>query len=357
MVSPELKIIIENSSGVEQGELKNAQNISFTRFLSSIGELTLTLPHDDPKFALLTGISSYIKVVRNGTTVWRGVYDYLRETAEVYTIFASTPESLMKYYLTTPDNPTTSTIRKFTGKKLGTEIAQVLFNEAKAKANSLLANYTIGTVENPYVSGTSTEITSDFEFDYHTLYDVIDILKDSGGADFEIGLDKTFNFYRRKGADKPNVVFHFDIGDPSNITSYKRDVDFRELGNDIYVFGVGVGANFLKGNTSDATSITTYGRKEKNLGMPKVLVDQDALDKLVADQIQTQKEPSQIISPSVITKGVGFFDGWSIGDNIKLAIANGQTVVSVYKRVIGVHVAYTQAGAETVYLYLGEKRV
>ncbi len=352
MVNPEVKIVVETSAGTETGEFENAKDISLTRFLSSIGELVFTIPKEDPKFSLLTGLKSHIKVVRNGTVIWKGVFDFLRETSDNYIIFASSYESLMNYYLVAPDAPSTSTLRKFTAKKIGTEIAQVLFSEAEALTNSLLDGFTIGTVENPYTPSTTTEMTPTMEFDYASLYEAVERCALAGGADFEISLTKAFNFYRRKGANKPNVVLHLRELEPSNVSDYRKDTDFRRIGNDIYAFGVGVGVNFLKSNTTDSTSQTAYGLMQRNLGMPKTLVDQASLDKLVSDQINLIKNPPAVTEPKVISSGFGLFDGWDLGDNVYVDIDHGGTVINEYKRVIGVQVGYSNTGAESVYVYL-----
>lgn len=356
MTSPDMRIVVETAAGVETGEFENAKNVVWTRFLSGVGEISFRLNRDDPKFALLTGLQSHIKVVREGVVVWRGIFDFVRETKDEYHIFASSYESLLAYYLVQPDVVATSTVRAFTAQKLGTQIAQVLFNEAKALTSSLLANFTLGTIENPYEESTTTEITSDWNFDYNSLYNAIQQLAISGGADFEIGLDKTFNFYRSKGSDKANIAFHYRTDEPSNMLDFQRDLDFRAIVNKAYVFGVGTGANYLSSISEDATSKSTYGLKERNLGMPKTLVDQDSLDKLSADQLKLLKVPGEVVSPSIVPSSIGLFDGWDIGDNVKLNITRGETNIDVWRRVVGVAVYYGNSGSESVHVYLEPKK-
>jgi len=357
MLNPEIKIVAENAAGTELCEFKKASFISFTRFLSSVGELTFVIPRTDPNFVHLVGLKTHLKVFRDGVLVWKGIYDYLREDMYTYTVFASTYESLLDYYLINPTAAATSTSRAFTTKKLGTEIAQILFNEAVAKTNSLLSGFTLGTVENPYTPGTTTEMTASYSFDYDKLSYVIRSLAKSGGADWKMGFDKTFNFYRRLGSDKAAIVFHIKDGEPSNIVDFKRDQDFRKIGNSIFAFGVGVKVNFLKSVKTDATSQTTHGLMERNLGMPKDLIDQAALDKLVDDQIQVTKLPTSVVAPSLIIKNVGFLTGWDVGDNVVIDLNIGQTALTEYKRVLGINAYYSQSGAETVHVYLGDKKV
>lgn len=356
MISPDLHIVVETAAGVETGEFENAKNIVFTSFLSGVGELSFRIGRNDPKYLLLSGLTSHIKVVRDGAVVWKGVFDFVRETRDQYHIFASSYESLLSYYLVQPDAPTTSTTRAFSGKKLGTQIAQIIFNEAKALSGSLLSSFTLGTIQNPYEEGTSTEITSDWAFDYTNLFSAIEQLAFSGGADFYMGLDKTFNFVRSRGGDKEDIVFHYNADEPSNIIDFERDVDFRKIVNKTYVFGVGVGTNFIKAIDEDATSRGEYGLKERNLGMPKVLVDQDALDKLSADQLKKLKVPSEEVSPSIIPSNIGLFDGYVLGDCVKMVITKGQTDIDVWRRVIGVAVYYSPSGAESVHVYLEPKK-
>lgn len=353
MVNPDIKIVVENNSGTELGEFENAKDISLTRVLSSVGELVFTIPKEDPKFSLLSGLKSHLKVVRNGTVIWKGNYDFLRENLDSYVIFGSTYEALMDYYLVVPDAPSTSTVRKFTGKKIATEIIQVLFNEVTALSNSLLAfPFSMGTLENPYTPSTTTEMTVNMEFEYDTLLDVVQRGAYAGGADFEITTEKVLNFYRRKGANKPNIVLHLKDLEPSNIRDFQKDTDFRRIGNDIYAFGVGVGVNFLKANSADATSQSSYGLVQRNLGIPKNLVDQATLNKLVADQINLVKSPPSLTTPKVMPSGFDLFNGWDLGDNVYIDIDHGGTLVTEYQRVIGVQLAYANNGAESIFVYL-----
>lgn len=352
MVNPDIKIIVENNSGTELGEFENAKDISLTKVLSSVGELVFTIPKEDPKFSLLTGIKSHLKFVRNGTVIWKGNYDFLRETLDNYVIFGSTYEALMDNYLVAPDSPSTSTVRKFTTKKIGTEIVQVLFNEAKALTNSLLSGFSLGTIENPYTPSTTTEMTVNMEFEYDTLLDAIARGAYAGGADFEITTSKALNFYRRKGSNKPNITIHLKDLEPSNVRDFQKDTDFRRIGNDIYAFGVGLGVNFLKANKTDSTSQTTYGLMQKYLGVPKNLVDQATLNKLVEDQITLLKTPPAKTTPKIVSSGFDLFNGWDLGDNLYVDIDHGGTVVTEYQRVIGVQLAYANNGAESIFVYL-----
>lgn len=358
MANPVVKIVAETLAGVKLCEFESAKRRNFTRFLSSVGELVFDLKYDDAKFANLTGIKTVLKVYRNGTVVWAGNYDYLSANKNTNSIFGSSYERLLEDYLVEPDVAATSTLRAFTAKKLGTEIAQIIFNEAKAKANSNLATFTLGTIENPYEPATTNEMTKNMEFDYDNSLEAIRYTALAGQADFMIDPSaKTFNFYRRKGADRANIVFRLKGNEPSNIIDFKRDIDFRAVSNKILAFGVGTRVNFLKSTASDATSQTTYGLMERNLGIPKTLVDQGTLDKFTAEEIKRSKLPLDKLSPTVVVdgSGVGYLNGWDLGDNVRVIITHGQTSIDKYMRVIGVQVSYSDTGAENIYLYLQEK--
>lgn len=347
-----VKIVVENISGTQLGEFTKARDISHTRFINSVGELVFRISKDDPKFSLLSGLKTHLSVYDEGTRVWRGVFDFYREDKNDFVIFASTFESLLDYYLVDPTAIGTSSVRTFTAKKIGTQIADVLFDEAVAKSNSLLSAFTQGTIQNPYEEGTTTEMVVNMEFNFETVFQAIAYCAAAGGADFEITFNKQFNFLRRKGSNKDNVVLYFRKGEISNLRDYQREVDYRRISNKLYAFGVGYGANYLKSSITDATSQSTYGLLEGSLGMPKVLVDQDTLDKAVADQIEVTKEPSEIVSPIVVPARIGLYDGWDLGDNIYIDIEDGQTDIYAQRRIVGVQVNYTNEKARSVYTYL-----
>jgi len=347
MARPTYKWILCDQNDNEVGEVEQAKERVWTRLLSSWGEATFWLKYDDPKISLITVRSTRLKIVRDGTIVWYGEIDYRQPTQDGITYIASTLEELLRYYLVAPDNEASGSARLFTDKAPGTEIVQVLYGEATGKTGSKLSGVATGTIENP--TGETSATT--FTFDYQDTYTAIQTMAAIGSCDWEIiPSANTFNFYRRKGGNVTDFELYLDDKQPSNLVNFLGREDGRYIANKIYGFAAGVGVNYLKDVQSSSASTGDYGLLERGVYFKDVDTS-GALSGKVADYLKTSKEPSKDFSGKLSTK-VEPFDGWDLGDNIKININWGSVSYSEWRRIVGLRVDVAENGEETTNLYL-----
>lgn len=347
MSVPTYKFILCNSSDTEIGEVEQAKNRVWTRFLSDWGEASFWLKFDDPKISLITVRSTRLKITRNGVTVWYGEIDYRQPTQDGITYMASSLEELLKYYLVAPDDEASGSARTFTNKLLGSEIGEVLLDEARNKPGSKLSTLNYDPFQDP--TGATSSITH--TFDYQDTYTAIQTLAQIGSCDWEIkpALRKLY-FYRRKGSDISDFELYLDDQQPSNLMNFIGREDGRNIANKVYGFAAGVGVNYLKDVQTDSSSTGTYGLLERAVYFKDVDTS-GALSGKVADYIKTSKDPSQDFSGKLSTNIVPF-DGWDLGDNIKINISWGSVSYSEWRRIIGLKVSVADNGEESTDLFL-----
>lgn len=347
MKMTDYKFILCDQSDNEIGEVEQAKNRVWSRVLSDWGEASFWLKYDDPKIPLITVRSTRLKITRNGTTPWYGEIDYRQPNEEGITYIASTLEELLRYYLVAPDNEASGSARKFTDKAPGTEIVQVLYEEATGRAGSKLSGVAIGTIENP--TGETSATT--FTFDYQDAYTATQTMAMIGSCDWEIiPSAMTFNFYRRKGSNITDFELYLDDQQPSNLVNFLGKEDGRNIANKVYGFAAGVGVNYLKEVQTNDSSTGTYGLLERGVYFKDVDTS-GALSGKVADYLKTSRDPSKDFSGKLSTS-VEPFDGWSLGDNIKINISWGSVNYSEWRRIVGVMVNIAENGEESTNLYL-----
>ncbi len=168
----------------------------------------------------------------------------------------------------------------------------------------------------------------------------------------EVTLSKTaptFNFTRNKGEDKSQVVFELD----SEIAGFTQTKDFRFIRNDVKGFAIAEGPEILDKTETDSTSRTAYYLREISQIIPRA-TSQSELDEATKDELAEKKDPKKNFYIT-FASGLEPFDGYSMGDNVKVRIDRGRIDIDEFFRVIGMEVRY-EGEVETTRPILQRKR-
>ncbi len=343
--------ISKDFSGNIKGVLTEAFNKEFTFYESSPGQLVFTLPLKSPLAdASVIGKNSNIIEVYNGATlVWAGLVSDYSGTEDTVTVTcdsflylfnyyfvkkASTNNSFKDYYCsnTARDSNAWSAIAINT-------IMSTIVTNAIGETNSLLGgskcNVTLGTIEAP-TAPASVSRMANFKTVYALMSDLLSA--SNSGTDvpvMEVTPQRVFNFWKNKNTDKPDTVFI--------LGSNMLRIDWKERASEIsnHVFGAGSGFwdNAIATESSDATSKTAYGAMFDVLSRKDLSTTADLLVSL-QDFIKDYKDPSRVYGISVKTE---LFDGWNVGDNIRIIAKNGLLNVDEFRRIIAVGVSDAEA--------------
>jgi hypothetical protein len=120
----------------------------------------------------------------------------------------------------------------------------------------------------------------------------------------------------------------------------------RYIRNDIKGFAVQQGPKALTSSQVDATSRTSYYLRELSPFFGTV-TNQNQLDEMSKDMLKQFKDPLKYFSINLVA-GIRPFDGYSMGDNIKIRIVRGRVNVDQFFRVVGMVVLIDNSGFEEV---------
>ena len=356
---PHYKVILQLSDGKEY-EFEQRTGLQWERFENMPGRCKFNIPYNDSKLSNISDDEQFIQIFiyRDTTLVWQGFVAYIEDSEKQSVIYGLGLLECLKWYRVGYDT-------EYSGKKIGTEIISPIWDLIDARSGAILGDkITKGTIQDPYDTGTSTEKTIDrtvFDEDFFTLCQEMIYLSraDSPSGTWvqnsvmEVTLSKTaptFNFTRNVGADKPRVVMELD----SEISGFTQTKDFRFIKNDIKGLAVAEGPEVLDQTATDATSRTNYYLREVSKVFPRA-TSQSELDEAVKDELAEVKDPKRnfyLTFSSDITP----FDGYSMGDNVKVRIDRGRIDVDTYFRVVGMEVTVTDSGVELARPILQRKR-
>lgn len=349
---PKYVIIIEDSNG-KTYEFEKATQKAWEWYENNVGRCRFFVPYNDLKLSatsLSDSAFSEIRIYRDNLLVWQGMVMYLQDTKDGTLVYGETFLRALGWYGVRYD-------QAYTDAAIGTLISAE-YDQIVAKADDFLAaKITKGTIQEPYTNGTTDSLTIS-----KTLYNdnFLDLLKaltavargemDSGvstawnqHAVFEITFSDTtptFNFWRDKGTDQNDV--QFTLG--SEIIDFTLPKDFRGIYNYTKAFAIEEGPKVLTSEQNDATSRGLWYRREAYPYYGQ-LQNQDELNQRAKDFNKERKDPGREIILR-FASGLKPFDGYSMGDSVKLVINRGRTQISELRRVIGMYVDITDEGIE-----------
>lgn len=362
MAAPANYMVVVKDQNGNLYEFEKATDLAWEWYENDVGRCRFHIPYNDVKLTTTSipqNAFSEIRIYRNGTMVWQGFIAFVRDTKDGTIVWGLTYLECLKWY--TQNLTDSADIGPF---QIGAEIIDTFYEGALVYTNNILAaKITKGTIENPYDTGTSTAKTISRSFYNDRFFDICQEMVAVSRADspsgawkqdtvFEITFSTTptFNFWRDVGTDKSNVIFELD----SEIVNFAFDVDMRELRNNIQGFAVGEGPVVLQSSQTDTTSRTTYYNRSFFPFYGDV-TNQVELDERVKNDLTELKDPTKNISIQ-LASNITPFDGYSMGDAIKVRINRGRVSVDEFYRVIGMEVNRDTNGVEIVNPILQKKR-
>jgi len=339
--------ISKDFSGNIKGVLTEAFDKEFTFYESEPGQLVFTLPlkSDLANENIIGKNKNIIEVYDGANLIWAGIVSDYQGTEDTITVTCDSFLYLLEYYFVKKSNTngnykdyynsnSARNNNSWSATPINTIINTILTN-AIGETNSLLGpnkcNITIGTIEAPTTPSTVSVMAN-----FRTVLGFIEELyfMANEGDDvplFEITPSRVFNFWKNKNTDKSDVVFI--------LGSNMLQIDWAEIASDIANHVFGVGSGFWENQTgteySDATSKSDYGAMY-DVSVRKDINNTTELLSTLKDFIKRYKNPTKLYTFSVKTD---LFDGWNIGDNVRVIAKNGLLDIDEFRRVVAVGVS------------------
>jgi len=359
-VQPKYIVVIKSKDGSQEWEFRGVSDIAWEWYENDVGRCVFKIPAIDlilNSTSIPANTFQEILIYRDGTLVWQGFVAYVFDVVDSTTVYGLTFMELLKWY-----SSGYKTI--YTAKKIGTEFISPIYDIIAALSNSAFARFTKGTIQDPYVTSTSTAKTVTKTVYGEPFFELLQDMVGISRADSPVGAWKqdavveitfsetapTFNFWRDVGSDKADVIYQLD----SEIVDFSYGTDFRFVNNDITGFGVISGPTVITSGQNDATSITNYYRRQISPFYGN-MTGQSQLDEKSKDFLKNYKDPTRHFSIT-LAAGMTPFSGYSMGDAIKIRINRGRLSLDEFFRVVGMEVQLDNKGVEIVKPILERKR-
>jgi hypothetical protein len=357
---PRYVIQVVDQNG-ENYEFEKSTKRAWTRYENDVGRCRFFVPYNDLK---LTASSvpdsqySEIRWYRDNILVWQGIAQIIQDTKDGTFVYGETWEAALKWYGVRYDQVHTTTA-------IGT-IVSGEYDQIAAKSNGFFATkVTKGDVENPYNNGTTDNQTITrtlYNENFFTLLqELVAVARGemhtgwSQYAVFDITLSDValpdFRFRRDVGTDQNDAVFTLD----SEIVDFSIPRDFRSISNSVKGLSIAEGPVVLTSTQTDTTSQTDWYLRESFPFFPTV-GNQNELDDKAVNLKNEIKDPYRTISFK-FAAGLAPFDGYSMGDNVRIIINRGRTNISELRRVVGMEVYIDDSGIESATPLLQVPRV
>ena len=363
-------VIIKDSSG-ELHEFEKFSSLSYELYENEVGVCKFLLPYSDSKMTAesVEAGKGIIRIYREGVLVWQGFVSVIEDSKDGSTIYGFDFKETLKWYrvgfsITEPENDFPDG-NVFDEKQIGSGIISPIWDIIAARTNPFIGGVVQkGTIQNPNVVGSDTtrkrvSFTRADE-DFFTLIKEMVALSraDSPSGSwkqdtvFDISLEEdtpTFTFLRDVGEDKPDV--RLELG--SEITDFLLTEDASGIRNSIRGLTVTDAPKVLQNTQTDTASRTEFYLRDIGIVFPSA-DKQSALNEKTKDYLKEKKDVRKDVAVG-FASGLKPFDGYQMGDGVKVLINRGRVDVDEFYRVVGMRVGY-EAGVELTVPILRRKR-
>lgn len=350
--------VIKDASG-NLYEFERCTKRAWEWYENDVGRCRFFIPDNDLKLnttSVPDTALSEILIYRNGSLVWQGMVQVIQDTVEGTWVYGETFTAALGWYGVRYNQAYTTTA-------IGTIVTNEYDNIETRSNNFLTAKITQGTIQTPYISGSTNDLTITRTLFHENFLQFLKQMVLTSRAEmtsswaqntvFNISFSETaptFTFLRNVGSNQADVVFTLD----SEIVDFNIPRNFRELSNEVKGLAIASGPVVLNATYSSSASQTAWYRREYYPFFNNVTAQTD-LNQRSSNFMDERKDPKRDMKIR-LAAGLEPFEGYSMGDSIKLVINKGRVSINEYRRVIGMEVQVDNSGIEQVVPVLQKAR-
>lgn len=354
---------------------KQGMVLRYSKELSDYGTCTFRLRPQDPIFTdfgdILEPHKYHIRIKRGKTTVWQGAivdnphrtHNYVEVKGAEYEFYLDKVQikrtSAVSFGGTEPGEDIGKHYRIFSSGTMATAVTNIVTEGVAAFGeNHIMADVTIGTVENPdypknFADSDGNALTGAWnfsddvvlQFDYQSVSYALKAFGIYASADFRINNDLEFEFKKFLGNKNHGVGFFY--GTQGNIVDY----DIPRLGsrmvNDLTGIATDPNGAVLHTNKSDSQSKEEYGLLQDAAAFADVK-DKNALNARLAEQLRLTSRPESSPHNFLLNEEGYPLGQYDIGDLITAKVQDGAIDYKEVRRVTGITVNLHNTGRELV---------
>lgn len=356
--APRYIFVIKDADG-NLYEFERCTNRAWEYYENDVGRCRFFIPYNDLKLSTTSvpdSRYSEILIYRDASLVWQGILQIVQDITDGVWVFGETFIAALGWYGVRYN-------QSYTATAVGTIITNEYDNIEAQPNNFLSAKITQGAIQSPYVTGTVTDLTITRTLFHENFLSFLKQMVLTARAEmtstwsqntaFNISFSATaptFTFSRDVGSEKSDVVF--ELG--SEIIDFNIPRDSRNTYNYIKGLAISSGPSVLNKEEGDSTSQASWYRREFYPFFNNVTAQND-LDQRTKNFLYEHKDPRRDMRIK-LSGGIAPFDGYSMGDSIKIRVNRGRVDIDEFRRVVGMEVSVDDAGIEQIVPVLEKAR-
>lgn len=330
--------------------IDDAKDIGVSSYANDVGEFYMTLPMGHPALPEIRPLEYHYQVSR-----WSGsAYDVVG--SGLIEDYDATQDEVVVYghdYMGLLQTSITASTTSYSSVSLGSVVSDQL-TQAIAESNSRLAFTSVGTID--ATTATATLITA-YEERLHFIQQIGELSMSDRSVRTLLRIPREtpweWTFTENYGQDRDRIRLEYG----GLVSDFRYAPGFRSYATRIRAIGIKrEGATVLYSDQSYANE-TTYGR----LVRPAVfndITDQTALDRKTKRAARRAGTPEKSVQLVVRTGSIAPFNGFEIGDSVRVLIERGSFIsLNALYTIWGLEWTVDPLGRENLYLDLATKEV
>lgn len=343
--------------------------IFFTYRLSNWGQLKFRVGTKDPIFDaagdVLEPHKYHVRLKRYGSVIWQGVIvknpernrRYVEVVAYGYLFLLN--KILIRHDASVTAGDGLDNYRTFKTGTMATAIQGLLTDAIADVGSGPITSITTGTIENPdfpanYTKADNTALTGTWTFssdmtlqyDYRSVFYVINSMAMYPACDFELTKDLVFNFKQFIGNKQPTLSFTY--GEFGNVLDYNLPRDGDRMANSLIGVAADFGNQILHVEENDNVSQGTYG-KIQDVAAYIDVKNKNALRSRLTEELRLISVPDSELQLTLNDRAYPLGQ-IGIGDIVRVKIDDHVVSFDQQRRIVGINVSVSNNGSDKIVL-------
>lgn len=343
--------------------------IYFTQRLSNWGQLKFRVGTKDPIFDAvgdcLEPHKYHVRLKRSGSVIWQGVIvknpsrnrRYVEVVAYSYLFLLN--KILIRHDASVTPGDGLENYRTFRTGTMATAIQTLLTDAIADVGSGPITSITTGTIENPdfpanYTTAANAPLTGTWTFssdmtlqyDYRSVFYVINSMAMYPACDFELDENLVFNFKQFIGNKQPTLSFTY--GEFGNVLDYNLPRDGDRMANSLMGVAADFGNQILHIEENDNVSQGIYG-KIQDVAAYIDVKNNNALRSRLAEELRLISVPDSELQLTLNDRAYPLGQ-IGLGDIVRVKIDDHVVDFDQQRRIVGINVSVSNNGSDKIVL-------
>ena len=326
--------------------IDDATDVGVSEYANEPGETFFTLPMNHPQIAECKPLERHYEVSRRNASgtyeiMGSGILDDQDATANEVIFYGTNHLGMLSRSITATNQSYTNTL-----------VGTIINNQfTDAQGLSTWRHYVKGTID---ATTRSVTVITTFEERLGFWRGLLEILAAGGTTRPIMSVSRsypaTFSFNQNKGSDKENVRLEYG----GAVLDFRQVLGYQNRATNIRAIGIKREGAAILYSSQTYGDPTTFGRLYMS-GLFQDVINQAELDDLALSTLKDAYERSGNLVMSLAQGYLVPWDGWDLGDSVRVVISRGIVSINALYTVWGMEWIGKKDGSESLYLDLQPK--